>query len=369
MRPAMDPSSFRAEFPVLERVAYLNAGTDGPVPSVGAEAARTRLADELERGRSGKAHFDALIGMGDRRRAMLASLLGCDEPELALTHSTTDGVNIVLGGLDLRPGDEIVTSDEEHPGLLAPLAAARERHGITITQAPFAELPSAVSGRTRLVATSHVSWVNGQVIDAQALRETGVPVLLDGAQGLGAVPTDVRELGCAYYAASGQKWLCGPDGTGCLYVHPDHLQEVEPRRLGFGSLAEPSDPLGSPLRSDARRLDLGFVAASTAAWSLAALELFERAGWGWMHERAATLAARLAEMLAERGHDVQPRGRSTLVSWSDTDCEETSARMGEHGVVVRFIPGRGLVRASVGAWNDERDLERLVALATSTSSR
>jgi selenocysteine lyase/cysteine desulfurase len=75
------------------------------------------------------------------------------------------------------------------------------------------------------------------------------------------------------------------------------------------------------------------------------------------------MAARLAEMLAERGREVQPRGRTTLVSWRDEDCEAAAARMAENGVVVRFIPGSGLVRASVGAWNDEQDLERLVSLA------
>jgi L-cysteine/cystine lyase len=214
------------------------------------------------------------------------------------------------------------------------------------------------------VATSHVSWVNGQVIDAAALRETGVPFLLDGAQGIGAVPVDVRELGCDFYAASGQKWLCGPDGTGYLYVNKERLDDVEPHFLSFGSIEDHEDPLGSPLHPNARRFDLSFVPSSAGAWAVASLELFEEAGWDWVQERAATLAHKLAGMLAERGREVQPRGRSTLVSWRDEDCESTSAKLADHGVVVRFIPGRGLVRASVGAWNDESDLERLVALAT-----
>ena len=74
---------------------------------------------------------------------------------------------------------------------------------------------------TRLVACSHVSWLNGQVVDTDALRGAGAPVLLDGAQGIGAVPVDVAALGCDYYAASGQKWLCGPSGSGYLYVRRD----------------------------------------------------------------------------------------------------------------------------------------------------
>jgi selenocysteine lyase/cysteine desulfurase len=362
MRPAMD--HFRAQFLVLERKAFLNAGTDGPVPRRGAEAARQRIADELSEGRAGRPHFERMIGEMDRRRELLARLMNCDTDDLALTHSTTDGVNIVLGGLDIQPGDEVLTSDEEHPGVLAPLAGLRRRCGAVIRQAKFAELANAVTDRTKFIATSHVSWVNGQVIDHAALRATGVPFLLDGAQGLGAVPTDVHELGCDFYAASGQKWLCGPDGTGCLYVRKDRLNDLEPRFLGFASVTDHEDPLGSPLHDNAHRFDLSFVPSSAGAWAVAALELFEEAGWDWVHDRAATLAAQLAEMLGERGREVQPRGRSTLVSWRDDDCEGTYARLGENGVVVRFIPGRDLVRASVGAWNNEDDLERLLALVT-----
>jgi len=364
MRSAMDPSTFRAEFPVLETKAFLNAGTDGPVPRRAADIARERVEDELTQGRAGRPHFDRMIAAMDRRRELVAGLISCEQDELALTHSTTDGVNIVLGGLDIQPGDEILTSDEEHPGVLAPLAGARRRCGAAIRQAPFAGLASAVTEKTKFIATSHVSWVGGKVIDAAALRDTGVPFLLDGAQGIGAVPVDVRELGCDFYAASGQKWLCGPDGTGYLYVNKGRLDEIEPRFLSFGSIEDHEDPLGSPLHPNARRFDLSFVPSSAGAWAVASLELFEDAGWDWVHDRAATLADTLAGMLTERGREVLPRGRSTLVSWLDEDCEATSSRLGENGVVVRFIPGRGLVRASVGAWNDESDLERLAELAT-----
>jgi L-cysteine/cystine lyase len=362
MRPVMDPAQFRAEFPVFEKFAYMNAGTDGPMPRRAADAARERLALELSDGRAGRAHFDAMLGAMDRRRELLAGLFGCDADDVALTDSTTDGVNIVISGLDLKPGDEIVTSDEEHPGILVPLAGARRRCGVEVKFVPFAELANGVTNKTRLVATSHVSWVNGQVIDYAALRETGVPFLLDGAQGIGAVPVKVGELGCDFYAASGQKWLCGPDGTGCLYVKPERLNELEPRFLTFGSVEDHDNPYDSALHENSRRFDLGLTPSSMGAWSVASLELLEEAGIEWVHDRAATLAAQLAEMLAGRGLDVQPRGRSTLLSWRDDDCEATSERLRDNGVLVRFIPGRNLVRASVGAWNDESDLEKLTDL-------
>src|SRR5947199_356598 len=79
---------------------------------------------------------------------------------------------------------------------------------------------------TRLVACSHVSWVSGQVVDASTLAASGAAVLLDAAQGIGAVPVDAYALGCDYYAASGQKWLCGPEGSGCLFVRAERLEEL-----------------------------------------------------------------------------------------------------------------------------------------------
>ena len=363
MAPSMEPSAFRAAFPVFENVAYLNAGTDGPVLRPAVDAARAWMEKELAHGRAGRPHFEGLMDLGNRRRVLLAELLGCEVDEIALTHSTTDGVNVVLGGLGLRAGDEVLTSDEEHPGLLAPLAAL-QRRGVTVRLAPFAELANAIGPNTRLVAASHVSWVDGRIVDAPALRESGVPFLLDGAQGIGAVPVDVRELGCDFYAASGQKWLCGPDGTGCLYVRSERLDDITPSWYGYPTVEDPGEPLTSPLREGGARLDLGLLAGHSGSWALASIEFLAEAGWDWVHKRGAEQAARLAEMLSERGLEVITRARTTLVSWRDEDCEATTVRLAEGGVIVRFLPGRGLVRASVGAWNDEQDLERLVALAT-----
>ena len=358
-----DPSSFRSQFPVLARVSYLNAGTEGPLPGRVADAMRRRIELEVTHGRCGREYFEGLMELASQVRVGYASLLGCGETEVALTGSTTDGVNTVLGGLELRRGDEIVTSDEEHPGLLAPLGRARRRHGVEVKVVPFAELAYAVSPSTRLVACSHVSWVTGRVADVPALTSTGVPLLLDAAQALGAVPVDVRALGCDFYAASGQKWLCGPEGSGCLYVRPDRLDELLVPWPGYGSLADPHQPLDFAPAEGTRRLDHGFPAGMRSAWALASLEVLVEAGWEWIHQRAASLAAGLAERLAELGLEVAPRGRSTLVSWKADDPEAEVKRLAALGFVVRSIPGFGLVRASVGAWSSEQELERLASLA------
>jgi L-cysteine/cystine lyase len=358
-----DAAQFRAQFPVFERAAYLNAGTEGPLPRAAADAAHERIEYELARGRCGRPYFDALIDLADRLRAAYAGVLGCDESEVALTGSTTDGVNTVLSALDLRAGDEILTSDEEHPGLLAPLGRARRLQGVSIRVVPFAEIAGEVSSTTRLVACSHVSWVSGQVVDVARLVATGAPVLLDAAQALGAIPVDVHSLGCDFYAGSGQKWLCGPEGSGALYVRGERLDELTVPWPGYGSLAPHTEPLELVPKPGAARLDHGFPPGLRSAWALASIDVLAQAGWDWVHQRAADLAAGLAGDLAERGLDVGPRGRSTLVSWRANDPEAEVARLAEGGFIVRSIPSRNYVRASVGAWSSEQELAALASIA------
>jgi L-cysteine/cystine lyase len=271
----------------------------------------------------------------------------------------------VIGGLDLRLGDEILTSDEEHPGLLAPLGRAVRRDRVKVRVVPFAEIAGEVSSSTRLVACSHVSWVSGRVVDFEALAASGAPVLLDAAQGIGAVPVDVYALGCDYYAASGQKWLCGPEGSGCLFVRPERLEELLIPWPGYSSVAQPDRALDFEPAEGTARLDHGFPVPLRSAWALAALDVFAGAGWEWVHSRAAGLAGWLADRLVERGLEVLPRGRSTLVSWRvGSDAQAVVERLAAAGVVVRSIPLGGLIRVSVGAWSSEEELERLVSLVT-----
>jgi selenocysteine lyase/cysteine desulfurase len=355
----------RAEFPVLERVAYLNAGTNGPVPRRAIEAAQASLRRQAEEGRSSTEFFEDMIGQTDRLRARIAALIHADTAEVALTGSTTDGVNAVLHALDLRAGDELLTSDEEHPGVLGPLAAARAAHDVRVRVVPFDELASEVQPGTRMVVCSHVSWLTGKVVDADALRATGTLLLLDGAQGLGAVPVDVGELGCDFYAASGQKWLCGPNGIGYLYARAEHIPGLRAPWAGYHAVEDPHDALDSPLLPDARRLGTGYPAHHQLAWAHAALDTLEEPGIGAVHGRALELADAFASRIAERRVGVAPRGRSTLVSFEAPDPPALVERLAADGIVVRDLPGTAYVRASVGAWNSEAELERLTALVTS----
>lgn len=358
------PSPLRARYPVLERLAYLNAGTDGPLPAAAADAATAELAREAQEGR-GWEHFERRRELSDELRAAYAAVLGCQAAQVALTTCTSEGLALVIGGLigaregGLGPGDEILTSDEEHPGLLGALGAARELHGVSVRMVALARIAEQVGPRTRLVACSHVGWMSGQVAPAE-LADLDVPVLLDGAQGVGAIACDVRRLGCDAYAGAGQKWLCGPDGTGMLYVSPALRARLRIERRGYGTLANPDAGLDATVHADARALDTMALGAEALACALAAVRVLEDAGWEAVHARARELARRLAQELSERGRKVAPRGATTLVSFTSPDPEAERERLRTAGVILRNIPGRPWLRASVGAWNDERDLDRLL---------
>jgi L-cysteine/cystine lyase len=350
--------ALRNEFPVLERVAYLNAGTDGPLPAAAARAGAKELLGEARNGRAAE-HFQRRHELADELREAYARALACEPSQVALTTCTSEGLASVIDGLELGEGDEILTSDEEHPGLLGTLGAARALHGVTVRMVPLEEIAQAVGNRTQLVACSHVSWMTGRIAP-QALGELEVPVLLDGAQGVGAIPVDVRSLGCDAYAGAGQKWMCGPDGLGMLYVAPALGERLAVSRRGYGNLFDPGAGLDARVHEDGRRYDTFALSAEALATALAAAQVLERAGWAAVHERAATLAIRLAELLEQAGREIAPRGNTTLVSFTSADAVAERTLLAQRDIVLRDVPGRPWLRASVGAWNDERDLGRLL---------
>ncbi len=319
------------------------------------------MRDEVERqaiqGRHAS-YFARRAELARQQRQAYAALLGCPAEEVSLTTCTTEGIATVVAGFGR--GDRIVTSDEEHPGVYGPLAQARAR-GAEIVVAPFDRLPEAVDVSTTAVFCSHVSWVSGELAPAE-LSSVGVPVIYDGAQGVGAVPVDVKVLGCAAYAGSGQKWLCGPDGSGMLYIASEFRERVPPLVPGYTTLSDPAAGLGGALWPDARAWDAPALSAETTRFALTSLDVLAEAGWNKVHTRGVELAARLAAMLEEAGHTVRPRGDSTLVSWEHPDAVAASDRAREADVLIRNLPGLDLLRASVGAWNDEADVARLLAV-------
>jgi L-cysteine/cystine lyase len=346
----------RRQFPVLDRFAYLNAGTNGPLARATIEAMEEQLELDLAGGRSGKAWVDAVLELREHVRAGVAAVIGVEPPSLALTDSTTRACAVVLLGLGLTGEDEVITTDQEHFGLTGPLFATGAR--VVIVDADEEAIVGAVTPRTRLIATSHVLWTTGRKLDLHRVREeTGLPVLVDGAQSAGALPPDVGALD--FYTVSAQKWLCGPESTGALYVaDPERLRVKAPSYLSQDSYELSGEFVP---KEGAKRFDSGWISVP----ALRGLEAALMTRPEWCYEHAAEIAARCADLLSPHVDVVTPPGHSTLVSFRPNgDPTELVTSLQDAGVIVRELPGRNLVRASCGWWTSDDDIQRLAVGVT-----
>ncbi|MGE5274573.1 MAG: aminotransferase class V-fold PLP-dependent enzyme [Verrucomicrobiota bacterium] len=350
----------RAQFPVLDEVAYLNAGSMGPLARATIDAMHAQEQSDLEHGRGGKPYVETMLGLRDRVRTTLAAVICVPPEKLALTSSTTEGCNIVLAGLRLGPADEVVTTDTEHFGLLGPLHAS----GAAVRVAAVRALPpeqavetilAEITPKTRLVAISHVSWQTGNLLPVEEVQEaSGVPILVDGAQSAGAIAVDSSRFD--FYTVSGQKWLCGPDSTGALYVRdPERLNVALPTY--FSQDGYEVDGTYTP-KTGAARFDGGWIPSASLAGLDAALGTVPH----WAAHHSAEISARCYMQLADRFRVVTAPGQANLVSFvADGNAAEIAARLFEQGVVVRDLPGTAeWLRVSCGWWTSDGDLDRLL---------
>jgi len=349
----------RAQFPVLDRVAYLNAGSMGPLASATVEAMAERGRADLEHGRTGQAYFEGMAAVRGRVRAGLAALITVPAENVALTASTTEGCNIVVSGLRLRSEDEVVTTDTEHFGLLGALYAsgAAVRVAKVRTTPPEQALDAIVAEvtpRTRLVALSHVSWQTGNLLPVEEIQEaTGLPMLVDGAQTVGAIAVDAARFD--FYTVSGQKWLCGPDATGGLYVRdPESLHVALPTYFSQDGYEETG---AFTPRKGAARFDGGWIPTGSLAGLEAALGTVPH----WAAHHSAEIAARCWTLLSDRFTVVTAPGQANLVSFvPEGKPADVAGRLVDQGVVIRDLPGTDWVRVSCGWWTSDADLARLV---------
>ncbi|GAC1426227.1 MAG: cysteine desulfurase [Ktedonobacteraceae bacterium] len=353
------------------------------MPTHVVQAMQELLQYELQHGRLGTESFEKMRGVYVEARTRVAHLLNADEQEIALTDNTGEGMNIVSYGINWREGDEVITTNHEHISALAPLYQLRDRYGIVIRVAdlgPRADrsalevIEPLVTGRTRMIVLSHVTWTTGAVLDVAEVtrlgRAHGIPVLIDGAQSAGDIPIDVKALDVDFYAIPMQKWLCGPDGTGALYVNRKSQHYITPTYVGYWSVKH-EEGIEWQLEDFAQRFELGGRQTAALAGQATVLTWMEESiGYEWLFERIKTLSAyayNAFKYIPNIGVLTPHVGASGLIGFTlgELDVTQVVQKLHDvHNIYIRNIPSTNSLRVSTGFYNTEEEIDTLVQALT-----
>ena len=365
-------------------MTYLNTGWNGPSPTPVIDAIKQRLEFENENGPTSLQVREAGIEIREESQAAVAKLVNADPSEVLLTENTTDGINVVMSGLPWRQGDEIITCSLEHASILVPSYYTQTTDGtkVKVLQLDPAEthesvldkVTAAITDRTRMVFLSHIEFSSGVRMPIKAISEVtkprGIWLLVDGAQGPGHVRVDVNDLGCDFYAMSGQKWLLGPDGTGALYIRQELIPTVRPVRVSSHAVTS-HDHLGNyELKED--DIDKYVVSTSSVALRagfLEAVRIHLAAGPDTIEahnvELAADLKAALVDLPGVRVlSPLEGPECSGLVTFYVEGEDQRSAAESlwdAERVLVRSVPYPSGIRASMHFFNTQEDADTLVS--------
>lgn len=394
-------------------VCYLNHGSFGacPIPVLGAQAAyRDRM--EADGVRWFVRDMHPLL---DRARASLATLIDADPADLVFVPNATTGVATALAGLDLSPGDEVLTTDQEYPACMNNLHRLAERAGAAVVQAPLpwpiddpAEVERAVlsriTDRTRACMLSHITSPTGLVLPVgrivQEMRARGIATIIDGAHVPGQIPLSLRALDADFYAANCHKWVCSPKGSAVLHIRRDRQARLRPLVLSnHARTGHPSRPF---LQAEFDYVGTGDITAWAAIHdAIEFLATLEPVGFPGLMERNRRLAiearglvcralgvappapeAMIPAMVAlplpphEPGLDARLRARPTAYADALQD-----ALIDRHGIQVPIwrisrpgglpagLPGGRIVRLSAQAYNAPPDYQRLASALVEELSR
>ncbi|MBF0153540.1 MAG: aminotransferase class V-fold PLP-dependent enzyme [Magnetococcales bacterium] len=264
----IEPTPFRQEFPLQEGLIYLNHAGVAPVPRRSLRI-MTEVANHMAR--YGASRYRELDALHEGARQRCAQLLDVSARQIALVPNTSEGLSFVGLGVAWHSGDEIVTTDQEFPSNIVIWLDLARRHGLTVHQVPSGvdgrvdalALLERVNARTRIVAVSSVQFGTGAVVDllqlGAALRSTSTLLVVDGIQSLGILPLHPASVGIDALCADGHKWLLGPEGCGLLYLSEKGLDQIQPRVVGWHSVANAGDyqHICIDPRDDCRRFEAG----------------------------------------------------------------------------------------------------------------
>jgi len=379
----------RKELPAVSSCVYLNTGTNGPLCRATAEVMKKESEKEYLQGRY-LPFLEELYKDMDETRTLIGEFIGADFEEVALTHTATEGMNLILWGIRWQPGDEIITTNREHVASLAPISLIKNKFGINVKyldvaygkgyneQTLLQELRECITPRSRLLVVTHVSFSIGLTFPlkemAQICHDNGMYILVDGAQGAGATPLDVHDYGVDFYALAGRKWLLGPEGIAALYVAKKRISEVDPTFISPSSIRDRHDlDISSPYIIPApyaarfqtatsinRPILLGFKEALKF--------LLRDVGKEWMLERIASMVLYLRKELEQiPGVSlITPSGKEAGFIHFLVDGWEPAAfcsTLNEKNYMIRPVPSQHApapIRVSVGFFNTRKELDGFV---------
>ena len=379
----MDLEKIRSQIPVLAHTAYMNTGWSGPPPRQVAQAMKDRIDLELEKGPIMPEVLEAGREIQYQAREAAAKVFNATVDEVLVTRNTTEGLNIVLSGLDWNHGDEIVICDMEHGSVIAPTQLIGQRYGLPIkvvhlemsdsSEVILTKIEDALTSKTRMVFISHILYATGRRMPAEELRKVtkdrGILLMLDGAQTGGHIELDMPRSGFDFYSIPGQKWLLGYEGSGALFIRREHLERIHPAHTGGRGIARPADAnYFQPVSDSMEKFLGGSVSVPVQLAFLEATKFVQAVGIKNIEERNLTLAdsakAKLAEIPGVTVNSPLERSASSgLVSFAISGQEPVPVveqLWANHRLVVRQVGNPAGVRASLHFFNTEDEVDLLV---------
>ncbi len=364
----LTPAELRADIPALQDGVYMNYGAHGPSPRYVVSAAQEFLATHEFESPVGSDPYGMAFDAFDDVRARVAAFVGAQPEEIALTESTTAGINAVADGLGLGAGDVVVRTDLEHPaGTLPWQRLERDGVEVRVVETTAGRLDreaykTAVAGAD-VVCFSALTWTHGTRLPVAELvdiaDDAGAFTLVDAVQVPGQQSMDVASWGADAVAAAGHKWLLGLWGGGFLYVDRAVAEDLEPRTVGYRSVEDANaDPY--EYAAGARRLEVGSANPAPHVSLKEAIDAISEVGIDSIEDRIHRLAGRLADGVPD-DRLLSPRTpESGLVTIDVADPTTTVERLAAAGIIVRELPSPDAIRASVHAVNTAAEVDRLL---------
>jgi L-cysteine/cystine lyase len=368
----------RSEMPYALNNVFLNAGSFGPIPQRTMNAIQEYMQLEFESGRS----FQREAETKSSAREAAAAAFRTPVSTVALTRHTTDGMNIGIMGLNWEPGDELIITDTEHPGGQYPSYVIARRYGVQLRRVNLGDgtgdvlgaIEAAITPKTRMIVTSHLTWNTGTVLPVKEIQEMAnkhnLLLVCDAAQSAGSVPANLGELGIDVYATPGQKWLCGPEGTGAAFISERGKERLYQTFVGGSSMQYGAiEHIGGYVlpQSGANRFEVaGVNQPAIAGYTASVSWIGQELGLDWVNQRIAELGQYAWDKLSnvDGVNIITPKDKMAgLVSFTVDGVEPPALveRLAEDRVIIRNIGYPICSRLSTSFYNTEEDIDKAAA--------